>query len=131
MRDFDQERQQTLQKRELEFTAGGQVFHVIPFVPPETLDAFHPTKRKEGQDIIDVYDKWVKSMVVEEDRPKWDQVRKEADPPLELHTIESIVFWLVEEATGRPTARPSSSRSGPQAQAAGSQETSRSRVQVG
>jgi hypothetical protein len=134
-RDFDQERQAGVAKRDLDFTVGGETFHVVPFVPPEHLDAFQPTNRPAGKDIMDVYDEWILSMIVEEDRPKWEKVRKPvkdggADPPVELHTIETIVFWLVEVATGRPTERPSSSRSGPQPQEAGSQGRSPSRVQA-
>jgi len=127
-RDFDQEREQTVAQRTLDFTVGGEVFHVVPFVMPEQLDAFQPTNRGEGKSIMEVYDEWVVSMLVDEDKPKWAKVRKESDPPLELHTIETIVFWLVEVATGRPTGRPSSSRSGPQASKAGSPDTSPSRV---
>lgn len=129
-RDFDQERQASIAKRDLEFTAGGETFHVVPFVSPETLDAFQPTNRKDDKSIIDVYDEWITGMVVDEDKPKWAKVRKEAVPPIELHTIETIVFWLVEQATGRPTERPSSSRSGPLTPEAGSKGTSPSRVQA-
>jgi hypothetical protein len=128
VRDFDKERDQTQARRDLEFTVGGQVFHVVPFVTPETLDAFQPTKREDGVTVLDVYDEWITSMLVEADRPKWAKVRKESDPPLELHTIETIVFWLVEQATGRPTERPSSSRSGPTPQRGGSRERSGSQV---
>lgn len=127
MRNFDLEREQAQANRVLEFTVGGETFHVVPFVSPETLDAFKPTQRGE-RSILEVYDEWIESMVVEEDRPKWKKVRAESDPPLELHTIETIVFWLVESATGRPTERPSSLRSGPTTPEAGSKGTSRSQV---
>lgn len=134
MRDFDQERSRTKEQRETSFTLGGVEFQVIEFVPPEHLDQFNPTQRPEGKTALNVYDEWIVSMLVEEDRPKWEQVRKPEDeggasPPLSLHDIETLVFWLVELATGRPTARPSSSRSGPRAPTDGSEGTQR-RVQA-
>jgi hypothetical protein len=124
-RDFDLERQKTAESRDLQFVAGGESFEIVPFVTPEHLDAFKPMNRPEGKEVIDVYDDWILSMLVEKDRPRWTAMRKEAKPPLELHTIETIVFWLVEQATGRPTVRPSSSRPGPAAPTAGSGATSK------
>lgn len=128
MRDFDQEREKTREGRDLEFTVGGETFHIVAFVQPEALDAFQPTNRPEGKSVLDVYDEWIVSMLVDEDKPKWKKVREESTPPLELHTIETITFWLVEQATGRPTVRPSSLRSGPSQSGAGSQGSSSSRV---
>ena len=127
-RNFDQERAEAREQRDLEFTVGGQTLHIVPFVHPEQLDAFQPTNRGDNKTVLNVYDEWVVSMLVDEDKPKWAEIRANADPPLELHTIETIVFWLVEQATGRPTARPSSLRSGPQASRAGSPEASSSQV---
>jgi hypothetical protein len=127
-KDFDVERLKIAEGRDLEFVAGGEVFHITPFVPPEHLDAFQPMNRPEGKDVIEVYDEWILSMLVEEDRKRWTEMRKKAKPPLELHSIETIVFWLVEQATGRPTVRPSSSRPGQTAPTVGSGATSSSKV---
>lgn len=122
MKDFDQERTQV--KRDLTFKAGGETFEIVPFVPPEHLDAFQPTNRAPGQSVLDKYDEWVLSMLTEESKPRWEKMRKEADPPMSLHDIEQVVFYLVEVATGRPTGRPSRSPSGQGSPAAGSAGTS-------
>lgn len=117
MKDFDQEREQAKSQRTLEFTIGGETFRIKPFVKPETMDAFavgdtRQDEKGERRPVLDVYDEWVTSMLVEEDAPKWKRVREKADPPLNLEDIENVVFWLVEAAAGRPTARSSSSAPG-------------------
>lgn len=129
-KDFDAERQARSRRRQLEFTAGGETFHVKPFVSPEQMDAFRvlPDGAESAATGVQVYDHYIKNMVVEEDAPLWDKVRKEADPPLSLADIEEIAHWLIEVATGRPTERPSSSGRGPSPSTGMSREASRLRT---
>lgn len=125
-RDFDQERQASVNRRVLTFKAGGETFHVKPFVRPEDMDSFRalPDGTEDRTGVM-VYDNYIKNMVIEEDAPKWDKVRLEADPPLSLADVETICYWLIEVATGRPTERPSSSGRGPRPSAGTSREASR------
>lgn len=129
-RDFDQERQARVRRRTLTFKVGGETFRIKPFVTPEDMDSFKGTEEDAAaaKGPMEVYDGYVKRMVVEEDVAKWDKVRKEADPPLNLQDVEDVVFFLVEAAAGRPTERPSSSGRGPAASGATSREASRLRT---
>lgn len=125
-RDFDAERQARTRRRTLTFTVGGETFRMKPFVTPEDMDSFRqPEGAEKPKDPMEVYDSYVKRMVLEEDAPKWDIVRKEADPPLNLQDVEDVVFFLVEAAAGRPTERPSSSGRGPSASTGTSRDRSR------
>lgn len=134
MKNFDEEREQLKDKRDLEFVIGGERFHVRPFIAPETMDAFTANTGKDAKEgeraktLLEVYDGWVEAVLVEGEAKKWAKVRKEANPPLSLHDIEEVVFWLVEVAAGRPTERSSSSGAGRRPPTATSKEASRSQV---
>lgn len=121
-KDFEAIRQARLKQRQLAFTVAGVTLEVKPFVPPETMSVF--TEGTEGKSPFEVYDEFVRRMVV--DGAQWDKLRREADPPLNLQDIEDVVYWLVEAAAGRPIERPSSSGRGPRA----SQDTSRERSRL-
>lgn len=115
MKDFDKEREATDARRDLSFTVGGVTFVAKKATVPEAMKAFstEPEAGEARKNILDVYDEWVISMLEDPAQEKeWRRVRKEADPPLTMHVIEEVVFWLVEVAAGRPTGRPSSSGRG-------------------
>ncbi len=126
-RDFDLEREQGKNRRQLTFKAGGETFRVKAFVSPEQMDSFKEGDEPDEPDSTGakVYDRYIKNMLESEDVANWDKVRKEADPPLSLADIETICYWLIEVATGRPTERLSSSGRGPQASKDTSKEASR------
>ena len=108
MRDFDAEREKVAEDRadDLAFKVGGETFHVRPFIEPEVLVAFD----SEGDGMLGVvngFDRFVKALILPEENDAWDRVRKEAKPPLNLHTIEQIASELMKLGTGRPTSAPS------------------------
>lgn len=116
-RDFDVERTANGQPQPT-FVVGGERFTVRRFVGAEVLGNFGRRDVRHYGDTLDAYDEFVKACVEEGEAEKWDKVRTEADPPLSVGSIEQIVFWVMEQAAGRPTEAPSSSRRGRAAQAA-------------
>lgn len=114
MRDFESERLERLTGREdqLEFTIGGEKFKLLPSVPPETMAAFDELSGGTAADTVKGFDKFMALVMSEDDHARWLKVRKEADPPLSLHDIETVVFWALEQITGRPTGASSSSGRG-------------------
>jgi len=113
-KDFDQERARKNRQRILTFKAGGESFHVKANVRPE--DIYPQATEAEIADkkmIWDVYDRYIRSMVLDEEAETWDKVRRSADPALNLQDLEDIVSWLIEAASGRPTEKLSSSGRGP------------------
>lgn len=111
MRDFDAERDEELANRDLDFTVCGVTFHVRPFVAPEVMAAFDTS----GDGMIDVlkgYDDFVVAVILPEEGDAWRKVRADADPPLNLATIEKISQYLLSAAAGRPTIAPSPSGGG-------------------
>lgn len=116
-KDFDVER--TAGTRESStFTVGGEKFTVREWVSADVLAEFGRREVSHYGDTLDAYDKFVKECIVEADGEKWDKVRKEADPPLTLGQVETILWWLVGQVTDRPTEASSSSRRGRAAPAA-------------
>lgn len=116
-RDFDVERTANGQPQPT-FVVGGETFTVRQFVPAEVLAEFGRREVKNFGDTLDAYDKLVKACIEESDGKKWDKVRKSAEPPLTLGTVEQVLWWLVDAASGRPTEASSSLRRGRAAQAA-------------
>jgi hypothetical protein len=117
MKDFDAER--TVNGKTPErFSVGGQQFTVRQYVSAEVLGEFGRREVANFDDTLQAYDRLLKECLVPEDGEKWDKVRREADPPLTIGAIESIVFWTIDKVSGRPTEASSSSRRGRAAQAA-------------
>lgn len=119
MRDFESERLERLAGREdqLEFAIGGETFKLLPSVPPETMAAFDEMAGGSAADTVKGFDKFMGLVMSEADHARWLKVRKEASPPLSLHDIESVVFWALEQISGRPTGASSSSGRGRERQA--------------
>lgn len=116
-KNFDAERVSG-SKDPVTFTVGGEMFTVREWVPADVLGEFGRREVSHYGDTLDAYDNFVKQCVVEADAEKWDKVRKEADPPLTLGQVETILWWLVGQVTDRPTEASSSSRRGRAAPAA-------------
>lgn len=112
-RDFDVERVARKNgSKPSTFTVGGVKFTIREFVSAEVLGEFGRRQVTNFGDTLDAYDKLVKSCIIEADAEKWDKVRQEAEPPLEVGAIESIMWWLMDVTAGRPTEASSSSRRG-------------------
>ena len=126
MKDFDAERVDAAQKQgPTTFVAGGETFTVRQFVPPEVLAYFDEWTAADAKTTIHGYDEFIVGMIEEE--AKWRKVRaikprtdgkKQTIPPLSQNDIESIAFWLLGEAAGRPSRPPSPSSPGSGARAA-------------
>lgn len=116
-KDFDVERTVNGAKPK-RFSVGGQKFQVRPYVSAEVLGEFGRREVANFDDTLQAYDKLVKECLEPDNGKAWDKVRQEADPPLTIGAIEQIVFWLIEQVSGRPTEAPSSSRRGRAAQTA-------------
>lgn len=116
-KDFDAERSVN-GKEPVTFKVGGETFTVRPHVPADVLAEFGRRQVANFGDTMDAYDAFMKSCIVEQDGEKWDKVRREADPPLTVGDVEQVLWWVLDQATGRPTEASSSSRRGRAAQTA-------------
>lgn len=117
-KNFDEERVSTNGKAPVTFALGGETFTVRPYVSAEVLAEFGRRQVANFGETLDAYDEFVKGCILEEDAPKWDKVRKDADPPLTVGAVEQVLWWIMDQAAGRPTEASSSSRRGRAAQAA-------------
>lgn len=116
-KDFDAERNSNGQPEQT-FVLGGETFTVRRFVHADVLATFGRRDVQNFGDTLDAYDGFVKACLAEGDAEKWDKVRREADPPLTVGTVEQVLWWIMDQATGRPTEASSSSRRGRAAQPA-------------
>ena len=111
-KDFETERLEAAKQRGVSFKVAGQEFHVRKFVPPEMLTHFDDWTAADAKTTIEGFDKFIVGMIEPAEEKAWRKVRKEANPPLNMSDIESIAFWLLGEAAGRPTTPPSPSPPG-------------------
>ncbi len=125
MKDFDAERVSAAQEQKpTTFKAGGETFTVRQFVRPEMLSYFDEWTAADAKTTIEGFDNYIMEMIEPGDLKRWKKVRavKTAQPgkppPLSQNDLESIAFWLLGEAAGRPTTPPSRSQRGSGAQAA-------------
>lgn len=116
-KNFDEERAVN-GKKPVTFSLGGETFTIRPYVSAEVLGAFGRRQVANFGDTLDAYDEFVKGCILEADAAKWDKVRAEADPPLTIGAIEQVLWWVMDQASDRPTEASSSSRRGRAAQAA-------------
>ena len=116
-RDFDAERTANGQPQ-VTFKVGGEEFTVRRFVSADVLADFGRRDITNFGDTMEAYDTFVKACIEEADVPKWEKVRKEADPPLTVNAVEQILWHIMDVATGRPTEVSSPSRRGRAAPAA-------------
>lgn len=96
----------------LVFTIRGETF-TLRDVRPEVIAAWedeeNATTAAEGLKMLD--DK-IRTLLAEEDRPRWDELRGREDAPVNLRQLKALVEWIVEVQSDRPTPPPSSSADG-------------------
>jgi hypothetical protein len=136
MKDFDAERRQRDEegRDDRTFTIGGETFVVKPEVRPEALaDYEQMTGSESAHEALRVIDDLVVSFLDDTDddpEGRYRAVRARTEDPIGMATLESLVEWLVETQTNRPTGRPGSSGTGPQRTKGGSTDGSSSPVSL-
>ena len=106
MKDFD-----TLLAQDRTFKVRGETF-TWREVKPEILSSWEPAKKngKEEDDVWAIMDQQVVFMLeTDVERERWKALRDREDKPVTIAQMRSILEWLVEEQTGRPTEPPSTS----------------------
>lgn len=111
-KDFDAERVVTNGRGPSTFTVGGKRFTLREFVSAEVLAEFSRREVDGYAGLLESYDEFVKACVEPEQGKQWDVIRKEANPPLTLGSVEAVVDWVMGEVSARPTVASSSSRPG-------------------
>ena len=109
MKDFNE-----MLASERQFKVQDQVFTWCD-VRPEILTAFEP--EENGDDPNSIWKTLDQQILLfldpAEDSPeRWKKLRAREDQPVTIAQLNSILTWLMEEQTGRPTEAPSPSASG-------------------
>lgn len=117
-KNFDEERVSTNGKKPVTFSLGGETFTIRQYVSADVLATFGRRQVANFGDTMEAYDEFLKACILEADGPKWDKVRREADPPITVGAVERVLWWVMDQVTDRPTEASSSSRRGRAAQAA-------------
>jgi hypothetical protein len=112
-KDFDVERVAEYgKKKAATFSLGGEKFTLKTAVSAEVLAEFGRREVAHYGDALEAYDKFIVACLDNGDGAKWDKVRKEANPPLTVGQVESVLWWIMDEVADRPTAASSPSRPG-------------------
>lgn len=111
-RDFDAERVAAAPERVIDFKIGGKTFHIRPFVPPEMLLYFDDWTAESSQKTIEGFDKFILDCIEPSEAKAWRDVRKKADPAINMNDLEDVAFWILGRITGRPTKPLSQSQRG-------------------
>lgn len=95
------------------FTLYGETFRCAPSIQGRTLLKFISVSSGENADqsataVLDFFD----SALVKADRARFVELTSDDDTVVPLETLASIMEWLVEQYSGRPTEPPSPSESG-------------------
>lgn len=126
MKNFDEVRRERID-RDREFIIGGETFAYRAGVRPEVIVPWYQLQSGESlrgenaltqEEQLKVMDDTVIAFLEDGYEEKWRAVRARTETPVTLKDMDSLIEWLIEEGTGRPTEQLSDSGSG-----SGSQET--------
>jgi hypothetical protein len=109
VKDFDE-----LKTKDREFKVGGELFHWRD-VRPEVLTSF-TAPDTNGDGGVDqtwaLLDAQILLFVAPDEHERWHALRARDDDAVTVQQLTSILTWLMEEQTGRPTETPSPSDPG-------------------
>lgn len=116
MKNFDSERRPVVAREEREFKIGGEVFVRRSRVRPDVLTGWDDvTDDTPAAEVLKIADELILSLIEDEaaSHDRWLSLRtRDDDDALELPDIISVIQWLIQEATGRPTGQPPASAGG-------------------
>lgn len=120
MKDFDAIRQARYDQQDPDFKIGGEVFRRKVSVRPEEIMEWEDlTGMEAASEQMRIIDNAVLAFIDIDDDPgahvRYRNVRENAEPPLGVADIQSLLRWLIESNADRPTGRPGDSSPGPEA----------------
>lgn len=113
MQDFDVERRKRHERAGTTFTIAGREFRVYPAILPEVLADYQDGLAGASHaQYAALLDRTIKEVIVEADHEKWDEARRDKTDPITLFDMATVMRWLIERQTDRPTEAPSPSSGG-------------------
>lgn len=114
MRDFDRERPPVKPLSERQFQLRGRTFTVRERVRPEAQAILEDSiMQASALQVLSDYDEAFVMYLVPEDADKWKEVRAlDGSDVLQYAEINSIMRFLIEASTDRPTSAPAASTDG-------------------
>lgn len=107
MKNFDE-----MLPTDREFTVGGETFHWRN-VRPEVLSAFASDAEDDDPNAgWKMIDGRILQFLEPAEHDRWRELRGREDNPVTIGQLQSVVTWLLETQSARPTSPPSPSASG-------------------
>lgn len=103
-RDFDAAAREAVGEP-LTFTLGGEVFTCAPTLAALPMLKLAKSADKGGAEGVAAFYDFLTAMLVQDDVPRFEAMMQRER--IGMEQLSELVAWVVEEATGRPTQRPS------------------------
>lgn len=96
------------------FTIGGVEFRRRPSVPAGIIERWEDATDVSAAAAVEIVSNTIREFIVPADRTKWDDLRNHPpDNPIDYMDMLNVMFWLIQEASGRPTEGRSDSTDSP------------------
>lgn len=96
------------------FTIGGIEFRRRAAVPAGIIERWEDATDVPAAAAVEIVSNTVREFIVPEDRTMWDDLRNNPpENPISYMDMLNVMFWLIQESSGRPTQGRSDSSDSP------------------